>query len=82
MLWCRRHRQIRQRARVLARTGSCPTMPIMTPYMLWSMILSTVTHFSMTVDIVAVTCQMGVRISSTSALVTSETGIRPMRGKA
>ena len=32
--------------------------------------------------VVAFTCQMGVRISSTSALVTSETGIRPMRGKA
>ena len=27
-------------------------------------------------------CQMGVRISSTSALVTSETGTLPMRGKA
>ena len=32
--------------------------------------------------VVAFTCRMGVRISSTSALVTSETGIRPMRGKA
>ena len=27
-------------------------------------------------------CQMGVRISSTSALVISETGILPIRGKA
>ena len=27
-------------------------------------------------------CQMGVRISSTSALVTSETGALPMREKA
>ena len=27
-------------------------------------------------------CQIGVRISSRSALVTSETGILPMRGKA
>ena len=30
----------------------------------------------------AFVCQMGARISSTSALVTSETGIFPMRGKA
>ena len=30
----------------------------------------------------AFTCQIGVRISSTSALVTSETAISPMRGKA
>ena len=30
----------------------------------------------------AFACQMGVRISSTSALVTSETGTSPMRGKA
>ena len=30
----------------------------------------------------AFVCQMGERISSTSALVTSETGILPMRGKA
>ena len=29
----------------------------------------------------AFVCQMGARISSTSALVTSETGIFPMRGK-
>ena len=27
-------------------------------------------------------CQMGLRISSTSALVTSETGTAPIRGKA
>ena len=30
----------------------------------------------------AFVCQMGERISSTSELVTSETGILPMRGKA
>ena len=30
----------------------------------------------------AFTCQMGVRISSTSALLTSETGRLPIRGKA
>ncbi len=30
----------------------------------------------------AFTCQIGARISNTSPLVTSETGLRPMRGKA
>ena len=32
--------------------------------------------------VAALTCQIGVRISSTSAVLTSETGRRPMRGKA
>ena len=30
--------------------------------------------------VAALTCQIGVRISSTSAVLTSETGRRPMRG--
>ena len=32
--------------------------------------------------VAALTCQIGVRISSTSVVLTSETGRRPMRGKA
>ena len=32
--------------------------------------------------VAALTCQIGVRISRTSAVLTSETGRRPMRGKA
>ena len=39
-------------------------------------------HWCAALVISAFTCQIGVRISSTSALLTSETGRSPMRGNA
>ena len=39
-------------------------------------------HWRTALAVSALTCQIGVRISSTSAVLTSETGRLPMRGKA